>query len=305
MKIEINKILLFVLLMIVTSSCFKDDSEEQKEQERVELNEYLTNLENQGVDVEKTESGLYYIVDNPSDSTPPLVGDYAEVMLTGRVLNGTVYETTNKDTAEKYDMVRTGFLYGPYRLRVGYGFTMGFHEGLLLMGEGAQYKIVIPSSLGYGSTSFYNVPAYSTLIYDMEMLHVIKDPVEHERQMLNNYLADIGIDPADSTDSGLYFQWIEESPSDTVNPLDVVGVKYKGMLLDGRVFDETETGSSYKFVAGNGVNIEGFDEGVLKMTLGSKARIVIPYYRGYGFNGYRTIPLFSTLVYEVEIVSIE
>jgi FKBP-type peptidyl-prolyl cis-trans isomerase len=102
----------------------------------------------------------------------------------------------------------------------------------------------------------------------------------------------------------------------TVKPFtgNKVTIKYKGYLPDGRVFDKTDPDSAtFSFiVGGTGISkvIDGLDEGIRLMTKGGKSTLVIPYYRGYGFQGITSggqivIPYFSTLVFDVELLDIK
>ena len=83
-----------------------------------------------------------------------------------------------------------------------------------------------------------------------------------------------------------------------------VKVHYKGMLLDGTVFD-----SSYKrnqpieFTLGIGQVIKGWDEGISLLGLGDKATFIIPSELAYGQSGAGgVIPPNATLVFDVELV---
>jgi pentatricopeptide repeat protein len=85
---------------------------------------------------------------------------------------------------------------------------------------------------------------------------------------------------------------------------DLVKVHYKGELLDGTVFD-----SSYKrdqpieFKVGEGQVIPGWDEGIMLLDKGDKARFIIPSHLAYGENGAGgVIPPNATLIFEVELV---
>ncbi len=63
---------------------------------------------------------------------------------------------------------------------------------------------------------------------------------------------------------------------------DTVSLTYKGTLDDGSVFDSTTTGNSFKFVAGAGQVIPGFDKAVLGMALNESKTFTIPDTLAYG-----------------------
>lgn len=63
---------------------------------------------------------------------------------------------------------------------------------------------------------------------------------------------------------------------------DIVQVHYTGTLADGTKFDSSlDRGNPIEFQAGLGQVIEGWDEAILKMSLGQKATLTIPPELGY------------------------
>lgn len=106
------------------------------------------------------------------------------------------------------------------------------------------------------------------------------------------------------TESGLRYTVLSKGNGDSPNKGDLVKVHYKGQLLDETVFD-----SSYKrnepieFKVGIGQVIPGWDEGIMLLKKGDKARFVIPSNLAYGESGAGgVIPPNSTLIFEVELL---
>lgn len=109
------------------------------------------------------------------------------------------------------------------------------------------------------------------------------------------------------TKSGLRYKIIQEGNGKKPNKGDMVSVHYKGQLFDGTVFD-----SSYKrkqpidFAVGVGQVIAGWDEGILLLKVGDKARMVIPSDLAYGSRGAGgVIPPNTPLIFDVELVGIK
>ena len=106
------------------------------------------------------------------------------------------------------------------------------------------------------------------------------------------------------TKSGLQYEVLQEGTGKSPKATDTVRCHYEGRLLDGSVFD-----SSYKRgePADFGLNqvIPGWTEGVQLMKEGAKYRFTIPYLLAYGEQGAgASIPPFSTLVFDVEIIKV-
>lgn len=108
-----------------------------------------------------------------------------------------------------------------------------------------------------------------------------------------------------STESGLQYKVITEGDGAKPTIDDKVRVHYHGSLITGEVFDSSvERGEPISFPL-NGV-IQGWQEGLQLMTVGSKYMLYIPYPLGYGARGAgATIKPYSTLIFEVELLGIE
>ncbi|KAF9527109.1 hypothetical protein CPB83DRAFT_432220 [Crepidotus variabilis] len=87
---------------------------------------------------------------------------------------------------------------------------------------------------------------------------------------------------------------------------DEVSIHYVGTLLDGTEFDSSrKRDKPLKTKIGVGKVIKGWDEGVLKLSLGEKALLTASPDYAYGATGYPPIiPANSTLKFEVELMAI-
>lgn len=84
----------------------------------------------------------------------------------------------------------------------------------------------------------------------------------------------------------------------------VVSVNYVGTLEDGTVFDTSEGKGPYTFTLGEGVVIEGWEQGLIGMQAGGARLLVIPASLAYGAAGYGPIPPNATLIFTVELVEV-
>jgi len=84
---------------------------------------------------------------------------------------------------------------------------------------------------------------------------------------------------------------------------ETVQVHYTGMLVDGTTFDSSvDRGQPISFPIGTGRVIPGWDEGLMLLKEGEKARLVIPPYLGYGKRGKGPIPANAILIFDVELI---
>jgi peptidylprolyl isomerase len=108
------------------------------------------------------------------------------------------------------------------------------------------------------------------------------------------------------TETGLRFIEIEAGDGESPEPGDTVVVHYTGTLTDGTKFDSSvDRGQPFEFVLGQGQVISGWDEGIAMLKEGGKAKLVIPSELGYGAGGAGEIPPNATLIFDVELVSIQ
>jgi FKBP-type peptidyl-prolyl cis-trans isomerase len=106
-------------------------------------------------------------------------------------------------------------------------------------------------------------------------------------------------------DRGLKYQDYVIGTGDEAKVGSSVLVHYRGTLENGTEFDSSRGRSPLAFTVGGGQMIAGFDLGTRGMRVGGKRKITIPPELGYGANAQGTIPANSTLIFEVELVSVK
>ncbi|HBH47002.1 MAG TPA: peptidylprolyl isomerase [Bacteroidales bacterium] len=121
--------------------------------------EYLEeNKEKEGVMV--TESGLQYRVIKEGNGVKPAVTDTVVAHYTGTLIDGTVFDSS-KDLGE------------PARFALN-RVIRGWTEGLQLMSVGSVYEFVIPHELAYGPRGSRSIKPYQTLIFEVELIDIVK-----------------------------------------------------------------------------------------------------------------------------------
>jgi FKBP-type peptidyl-prolyl cis-trans isomerase len=173
-------------------------------------------------------------------------------------------------------------------------------EGLDIVNEIQQDDIIDSISIvrvGEDAEKWSSVDVFNNFNAKKEIF--IKKSKLKEQQAIDSLSKDFNV-----TDSGLRYKILNKSNGDSPIKGDKVKVHYKGMLIDETVFD-----SSYKrnqpieFNVGIGQVIPGWDEGIMLLKKGEKAKFVIPSNLGYGEAGAGgVIPPNATLIFEVELL---
>lgn len=87
---------------------------------------------------------------------------------------------------------------------------------------------------------------------------------------------------------------------------DTVTVNYLGTLENGTKFDSSyDRNTPFTTQIGVGQVIKGWDEGIVGMKVGGKRKLTIPSSLGYGSQATGSIPANSTLIFEVELLSVK
>lgn len=111
---------------------------------------------------EHTISGLYYKKLNTTNGAMPRVGQTAQVRYVATFLDGSLLGSSD-DLGPQYDVPM-----GQHKV------LRGLEEGIGMMHVGEKARFVIPYSLAYGDKAYGNVPAFSNLIFDVELLNVVE-----------------------------------------------------------------------------------------------------------------------------------
>jgi FKBP-type peptidyl-prolyl cis-trans isomerase FkpA len=128
---------------------------------------------------------------------------------------------------------------------------------------------------------------------------------EQQKAASKAYLAKAGAEAgAVKTESGLIYMDLQPGSGASPQASDTVKVNYRGTLIDGTEFDSSYKRNQPAQFPLTGV-IRCWTEGVQKMKVGGKARLVCPSDIAYGDSGRPPmIPGGATLVFEIELLEV-
>ncbi len=132
---------------------------EQAEQNKAEGAKFLQENAN-NKSVYTTKSGLQYKIIKKGNGNRPKATSTVQVHYTGTLINGKKFDSS-RDRGKPAE----------------FGVNMvipGWTEALQLMDEGSHYILYIPAELAYGDQAAGDIPPGSTLIFDVELIKIIK-----------------------------------------------------------------------------------------------------------------------------------
>jgi peptidylprolyl isomerase len=108
-----------------------------------------------------TPSGLRYKILTPGTGDKPQKGQMVSATYTGRLLDGTVFDTTDKQPI------------GVFQFTVGSGQVIaGWDEAFLDMKKHEKRLIIVPPALGYGDKAVGPIPPNSWLVFEVELVGI-------------------------------------------------------------------------------------------------------------------------------------
>jgi peptidylprolyl isomerase len=201
----------------------------------------------------------------------------------------------------------------PINIVLGTGQVIaGWEQGLPGMLVGAKRTLVIPANLAYGASArdaqkdasgnvlkdpsgvpYVGIPANSALVFEIELISVnsVVPPVDVTPLVKADLLVGTGAEAvAGKALTVNYTGWLYKKGAD--------GSK-------GDQFDSSTGRGPFTFTLGAGKVIKGWDLGVAGMKVGGKRSLIIPPELAYGSNAVGSIPANSTLVFEIELLTVQ
>ena len=282
----LRKLLLFVIVSVLFASCGNSEFPGFKE----------------------NESGLLYKIHKDARGKKAVPGDYMTLEMT---------YFTNEDSL-LFDSEGQTF---PLQLEKPV-FKGDINEALALLGVNDSATFVIRAdSFLINNAKIVQLPAfvdeYSKIIFHVKVHKIqtlaelnieqekeINDAIIREQQLIEDYISENNI-IVEPTETGLYLILETSGTGKKAQAGDKVTVHFKGMFMDGVIFDSSyERDQPVEFVLGQGNVIDGWDEAFAMMREGDEATLIIPSHIGYGV-GRGQIKPYTPLLFKVKLINVK
>lgn len=146
-------LLAFVIILFL--SC--DNNDQEKVDYKVQNEQdILAYINENNLNAQKSESGLYYVINEEGSGERPTANSDVTVAYKGSFLNGNVFDqsTASGVSFNLQEVIR------------------GWTEGITYFKEGGSGLLLVPSNLGYGSNDTRGIPGGSVLIFNVHLISV-------------------------------------------------------------------------------------------------------------------------------------
>jgi len=123
--------------------------------------------------IKSLPGGLQYRIIKEGSGPSPATNDEVSVKYTGKLLDGTVFDSSEKHNGGQ-----------PAKFRVN-GVIRGWGEALQHMNKGAEWELFIPGNLAYGERGAPGIPPNSTLIFTVDLIDIIPAPQQAHLNLPN------------------------------------------------------------------------------------------------------------------------
>jgi FKBP-type peptidyl-prolyl cis-trans isomerase FkpA len=166
-----------VVDVLKTEQEVRQDQLAQMEQKKsAEIDEIQKYLAKNNINAQKTEKGVFVVVEQKGDGPMADSGKAVKVLYKGTTFDGKVFDT-NRDSSFGHAQ--------PYSFVVGQrGAIEGWDDGMKLFAKGGKGKLYVPSMLAYGPNVPAGAPfkAFENLIFDVEVIDVTDAPARPARR---------------------------------------------------------------------------------------------------------------------------
>ena len=143
---------LFTLVLVFISCSDKTDTSFEPETEQ----DIIQYIEDNNLNATRSNSGLYYVINNEGSGTRPTSASNVTVDYKGYFLDGVVFDESNSNGIS-------------FRLNE---VIQGWTEGITYFREGGNGILLVPYNLGYGASGRGSIPGGSVLIFNIRLLSI-------------------------------------------------------------------------------------------------------------------------------------
>lgn len=259
-----------------------------------------------------------YIAKNNLSNVKDTLGYYYQILSpgTGAVLTNadSAYYTYDFKTTNGTSVIKSPEYLIP-STRLGYTDQFSFltipavRLTLSKLKQGGTARVILPSRMAFGKNGVTSlgIGSNEVMVIDLALLQ-LNNRVQADEFVINKFITANSLQPTLDPTRVRYIISAEGTGKETVSETSTVKVKYTGRLLDGTVFDSSTDGVEFAL---NRV-IEGWTKVIPgKIGVGGKIRLLIPSdlaYKGSAQTdnaGRVTIPAFSCLDFDIEIISVK
>jgi FKBP-type peptidyl-prolyl cis-trans isomerase FkpA len=290
--------------LFLFSGCLKNENEALQNDENAKLKKYI---DAKYPAIKPTADGLYYIEAKQGTGTSVGDSDYVLINTSWYLIDEyTLIGTNDTSLAIRMNVFPFVSYKGPVKYCVRFISVGGLREGLKMMKEGGKAKLIVPSKLAFDGYNFYDIPKYSTLIINIELVRVIKDPIADDKHFLNQYLDTLQMTEGNISD-GIYMKTDKEGTGDAIQSLDTVSFKFIDKAVDTIYALGSSKYLNYKFIIDQDSIFRGLRVAIGKLKKGSEARVLLPYNMVEGVPGYARypwildVPPYTSLYYHLVI----
>lgn len=147
------KYTLFALIFILFISCAKEKEVDYTAKNEKEIVAYIAKNK---LNAQRSASGLYYVINEPSTGAQPNANSTVTVAYKGYFTDGSPFDESKPE----------GISFGLQQV------IKGWTEGIAYFKEGGSGVLLVPSNLGYGSEGRSGIPGGSVLIFDVKLISV-------------------------------------------------------------------------------------------------------------------------------------
>lgn len=148
--------ILYLFIAVLSFSCSNNSSgsEEDIDYETINEADIQSYITENNLAPEKSETGLYYIIENEGTSNSPSPNSNVTVNYKGYFLSGEVFDERNEVDLDLTSVIP------------------GFSEGVQYLKEGGDITLIIPSKLAYGDRGQFTIPPGSVVIFEVALLSI-------------------------------------------------------------------------------------------------------------------------------------